>query len=63
MGQSAHIGLSGGDARAMSRSTAWLAALTILMLGEKVLLHGPVFGRLAGAALVAWGAYLLISPA
>jgi predicted metal-binding membrane protein len=38
----------------------WMAALTVLMLVEKCAPGGPVFARLSGAALVAWGLTRLI---
>lgn len=37
----------------------WVAGLAILVLGEKVLPFGPLLARVAGAALVAAGAWLL----
>lgn len=40
---------------------AWIAALSVLVLAEKVLAAGPWVGRLAGIALVAWGAAILLA--
>jgi predicted metal-binding membrane protein len=37
----------------------WVAALTALVLIEKLFSRGATFGRVAGAALAAWGLYLL----
>lgn len=37
----------------------WVAAITILVLLEKVLPHGLQIGRAAGVALVLWGLWLL----
>jgi len=34
----------------------WVAALTLLVAGEKLLPGGPFLGRVAGVALIAWGA-------
>jgi predicted metal-binding membrane protein len=40
---------------------AWTAALTVLMLAEKVLPGGLLIGRVVGAGLILWGAALLVS--
>lgn len=40
---------------------AWIAALTLLVAGEKFLPGGDWLARIAGAALVAWGAILLLA--
>jgi predicted metal-binding membrane protein len=42
-------------------SLGWTAALTALMLAEKILPGGAVIGRVVGIALVAWGGVLLAS--
>ena len=39
---------------------AWIAALSLLVLAEKVLTAGRWLGRAAGIALVAWGAAILL---
>ena len=39
----------------------WVAALTLLVAAEKLLPGGQWLARIAGVALVAWGAYLLAS--
>jgi len=38
---------------------AWMAALTVYVLAEKVVPQGPRFSRLAGAALVVFGGLML----
>jgi predicted metal-binding membrane protein len=38
----------------------WVAALAIVVLGEKVLPRGDVLGRLGGVALIAWGAWVAL---
>jgi predicted metal-binding membrane protein len=38
----------------------WVALLAILVLIEKILPFGWVIARLAGLALIGWGAVLLI---
>src|SRR5262245_17185048 len=38
---------------------AWVAAIGALVLVEKLLTHGPLVGRLAGALFVVWGLYLV----
>jgi len=38
----------------------WTAALTALMLAEKLLPGGRLVGRTVGLVLIAWGSYLLI---
>ena len=38
----------------------WIAALSLLVLAEKVLTAGRWLGRAAGIALVAWGAAILL---
>lgn len=40
---------------------AWIAALAVFVLIEKVAPFGKVIGRMAGAALVVWGGFLLAS--
>jgi len=37
----------------------WVAALSILVLVEKVVRAGPIVGRLTGAALVVWGVIVI----
>jgi predicted metal-binding membrane protein len=39
---------------------AWIAALTLLVLAEKLLPGGPWVARAAGVALLAWGAATLL---
>jgi predicted metal-binding membrane protein len=39
---------------------AWIAALTLLVAAEKLLPHGRLISRLAAAALLVWGAALLL---
>lgn len=41
----------------------WIAAITALVLIEKALPRGAFIGHLAGGALVAWGAWVLVSAA
>jgi predicted metal-binding membrane protein len=41
-------------------SLGWTAALTALMLAEKVLPGGRLVGRAVGLALIAWGGVLLV---
>jgi predicted metal-binding membrane protein len=38
----------------------WIALLSILVLAEKLMLRGQLFGRLAGTGLALWGAWLLV---
>jgi predicted metal-binding membrane protein len=38
----------------------WIAALAILVLAEKVMPFGTVISRLAGAACIAAGVWLLV---
>jgi predicted metal-binding membrane protein len=38
----------------------WIAILSVLVLAEKLLLRGQMFGRLAGVGLAAWGAWLIV---
>jgi predicted metal-binding membrane protein len=38
----------------------WIAILSALVLAEKLLPQGRLVGRLAGAAILAWGAFLLL---
>ncbi|HEV2385779.1 MAG TPA: DUF2182 domain-containing protein [Candidatus Acidoferrales bacterium] len=38
----------------------WVAAIALFVLIEKLAPRGPLAGRVAGAALVFWGAYVLI---
>jgi predicted metal-binding membrane protein len=38
---------------------AWVAALAAMVLLEKSTARGPLVGRVAGVALIAWGAWLL----
>ena len=42
-------------------NVAWTAALTALMLAEKVLPRGLLIGRAVGVGLIAWGGALLAS--
>ena len=37
----------------------WIAALALLVLGEKVLPFGIYTSRLAGAAFIVWGASVI----
>ena len=39
---------------------AWIAALALLVLVEKVLAQGPWIGRVSGAVLIAWGGATLL---
>jgi predicted metal-binding membrane protein len=39
---------------------AWIAALSLLVLAEKVLAVGRWVGRAAGVVLIAWGAAILL---
>jgi predicted metal-binding membrane protein len=39
---------------------AWIAALAVLVLVEKVLARGPWIGRVSGAVLIAWGGVTLL---
>lgn len=41
-------------------SLLWVAALAAFVLLEKLVQRGPALGRVAGAALVAWGGFVLI---
>ncbi|MBI3881618.1 MAG: DUF2182 domain-containing protein [Verrucomicrobia bacterium] len=41
----------------------WIAALTALVLVEKAMPRGALFGRVTGVALVVWGAWLLVGAA
>lgn len=40
---------------------AWVAALTLLVAAEKLLPGGEWIARIAGAAMIAWGAILLLN--
>ena len=40
---------------------AWIAILAVFVLIEKVAPRGEVIGRIAGAALIGWGGFLLAS--
>jgi predicted metal-binding membrane protein len=40
----------------------WVAGLTFLVLGEKIVPMGRALARAAGAAMVAWGAWLIFAP-
>lgn len=40
---------------------AWIAAIAIFVLLEKVLPKGPLFGEVAGGGLIAWGVWVLFS--
>lgn len=42
---------------------AWIAALALFVLVEKLVPAGHWIGRIAGLALIAWGAATLIAPA
>jgi predicted metal-binding membrane protein len=37
----------------------WVAAIAAFVLVEKLVARGPLVGRLGGALLIAWGAFLL----
>ena len=37
----------------------WVAAIALFVLVEKLTPHGAAVGRLAGALLVVWGAWVL----
>ena len=37
----------------------WVAAIAVFVLVEKLSRQGPLFGRVAGALLITWGAYVL----
>jgi predicted metal-binding membrane protein len=39
----------------------WIALLTALVLVEKLLPWGQIFGRILGIGLIAWGALLLVA--
>jgi predicted metal-binding membrane protein len=41
----------------------WVAAIAVFVLGEKLLPRALLIGRVTGALLVCWGAYLLIRGA
>jgi len=41
-------------------NTYWIAGLALLVLLEKVVPHGDLLGRLAGAGLAAWGLLLIV---
>ncbi|MGE5128045.1 MAG: DUF2182 domain-containing protein [Sphingomonadaceae bacterium] len=43
-------------------SFAWAAAISMYVLAERLLPWGRVLDRAAGAALVAWGAWLIAAP-
>ncbi len=38
---------------------AWIAALALFVLAEKVVPHGLIVGRASGVVLVAWGLWML----
>ncbi|HKI97886.1 MAG TPA: DUF2182 domain-containing protein [bacterium] len=38
----------------------WVAALALVVLGEKVLPRGELLGKLGGVALIAWGAWVAL---
>ena len=38
---------------------AWIAALALFVLAEKVVPHGLTVARASGAVLVAWGFWML----
>jgi predicted metal-binding membrane protein len=40
---------------------AWVGALAAFVLLEKLVPHGPLLGRLAGAALIAWGIVVMVA--
>jgi predicted metal-binding membrane protein len=40
----------------------WVAAIAAVVLAEKLLPGGPLVARLAGVALLAWGAMLIVRP-
>lgn len=39
----------------------WIAGLTLLVAGEKLLPHGPTIARVTGVALIAWGVVRLVA--
>lgn len=39
----------------------WIAGLTLLVAGEKLMPHGPTFARVTGIALIAWGIVRLVA--
>lgn len=41
----------------------WVAALAVVVLGEKALPNGALLGKLGGLALIAWGAWVMASGA
>jgi predicted metal-binding membrane protein len=41
----------------------WVALLAVFVLTEKILPHGDWFGRAAGLALIAWGAWMALAAA
>ena len=40
---------------------AWVGALAAFVLLEKLVPYGPLLGRLAGAALIAWGIVVMVA--
>jgi predicted metal-binding membrane protein len=40
---------------------AWVAGLTLLVAGEKLLPHGRTIARVAGVALIGWGLFRLVA--
>lgn len=40
---------------------AWIALLTLLVAAEKLLPGGPWIARVAGIAMIGWGAYLILA--
>jgi predicted metal-binding membrane protein len=39
----------------------WIAGLTLLVAGEKLLPHGPTIARVTGVGLIAWGVVRLVA--
>ena len=39
----------------------WIALITILVLLEKTLPRGLLFGKIAGVVFTAWGAWMILS--
>ena len=40
----------------------WIAAISVLVLLEKIAPQGPWVGRLAGVVLMVWGVWMLLTP-
>ena len=41
---------------------AWIVLLSVFVLGEKIFPYGRVLSRIAGLALIAWGAMIIFMP-